>query len=90
MNLCLLLHCSITESLGEKTFDIEVSSPIEDRVRVYRQLFDVQDGTYIFRYRLFGTYDTLKISILFDGKHVAKSPYTLEGKSEFNLFTLTL
>lgn len=70
---------NITESLGNNAFDITVTSPKEKGVRIYRQTFDVKDGSYIFRYRLFGTYDTLEISILHAGKHVAKSPYILEG-----------
>ena len=74
---------SITESLGDNVFDITVISPTDNRVRVYKQMSDVRDGSYIFRYRLFGTYDTLIITILYNGEHVARSPYTLEGKKLF-------
>ena len=74
-----ILFFSITESLGDNVFEITVTSPTDNRVRVYKQMSDVRDGSYIFRYRLFGTYDTLTIAILYNGKHVAKSPYTLEG-----------
>ena len=75
----MLSFFSITESLGENAFEVTVTSPLEDRVRVYRQLFDIKNGVYIFRYRLFGTHDGLLISILYNGEHVAKSPYEFTG-----------
>lgn len=43
------------------------------------QKLDRHDGSFIVRYRMFESYPDLTIEILHEGKHVAKSPYTLQG-----------
>ncbi|ELT95788.1 hypothetical protein CAPTEDRAFT_221044 [Capitella teleta] len=51
------------------------------RVRVWIQILDRHDGSYIVRFKLFQTYNDLEIEVLYDGTtHVAQSPYSLRGR----------
>ncbi|XP_060591882.1 protein O-glucosyltransferase 2-like [Ruditapes philippinarum] len=70
---------NITESIGEKPFEVSLSSAGQNRVRVYLQVLDKQDGMYIVRFRIFSTLENVKISVTFNGKDVAQSPYELPG-----------
>jgi hypothetical protein len=75
-----MIYFSITESIGEKPFEVSLSSAGQNRVRVYLQILDKQDGIYIVRFRIFSTLENVKISVTFNGKDVAQSPYELPGK----------
>lgn len=81
---CTALHCnilyipsSLTSSAGKENFNIEYSSG--ERVRVWPDLLDRNDGSYIARFKLMSTYRDLTISIKFKNQHVANSPYHLRG-----------
>ena len=79
MYICLL---SLTDSVGEKAF--EVTSVLADtgaRARVWLQVLDRHDGSYIVRFKLYESYKDIIISVLHNEKHVAKSPYFLKGRS---------
>ena len=68
----------MTESPGEQTFDVKLSTS-SGRTRVWLQVLDRHDGSFIVRYRPFASYHDLTIEVLYNGKHVAKSPYKLTG-----------
>lgn len=74
------LFCSFTHSLGEKAFEVKVTQEDGSRARIYAQVLDLQDGSYVVRFRPFETYSSLRINLLHDQNHVAKSPYYLKGK----------
>ena len=73
----LPLHYSLTSSVGKENIKVEYSS--RDRVRVWPDLLDRNDGSYIARFRLMETYKDLVISIKFKSEHLASSPYHLKG-----------
>ncbi|XP_045191680.2 protein O-glucosyltransferase 2-like [Mercenaria mercenaria] len=70
---------NITESLGDKPFEVSLSSPTQNRVRVYVQILDKQNGMYIVRFRIYSTLENIKIAVTYNGEHVAKSPYEMPG-----------
>lgn len=45
---------------------------------------DRKDGSYVVRYKMFSTAEDLMIDILYGGRHVASSPYTLKGRNNKN------
>ncbi|XP_041375930.1 protein O-glucosyltransferase 2-like [Gigantopelta aegis] len=67
------------ESVGEKAFSVSTYSSDGSRVRIWTQVLDRHDGSYIVRFRPYETTTSLIIDVLYGGKHVAKSPYTLKG-----------
>ena len=71
------LHCSLTSSVGKENLKVEYSS--RDRIRVWPDLLDRNDGSYLARFRLMETYQNLVISIKFKNEHLASSPYHLKG-----------
>lgn len=70
---------NFTESPGQDTFQIRITSSSDSRVRAWVQTLDRNDGSFIIRYRLFASYPDLAIEITHKGKSVAKSPYKLHG-----------
>ena len=48
-------------------------------MRVWPDLLDRNDGSYIARFRLMETYRDLTISVKFKNEHVADSPYLVKG-----------
>lgn len=76
------VHFSITKSVGASAISIEFSEKGK-AVRIYSQLLDRHDGSYIVRYKLYNDHSSLEISVLFKGKHLAKSPYELKGNLMF-------
>lgn len=97
VHLCLKIifisYCSsrdrFTSSPGEKVFQIKISAPEEQFTRVGVQVLDRKDGSFIVRYRMYASYQNLKVEVKFQGQHVAKSPYILKGNLEHN-FTATV
>ncbi|KAK5609710.1 Protein O-glucosyltransferase 2 [Crenichthys baileyi] len=69
----------LTTSPGEKTFEVKIVSPTEQFTRIWIQVLDRRDGSFLVRYRMYATYTDLHIHVLLKGKHVAKSPYILKG-----------
>jgi hypothetical protein len=43
------------------------------------KVFERQDGSFLAIYGLFNSYSRLEISITYENKHVAQSPYLLKG-----------
>uniref|UniRef100_A0A3P9KJ85 Protein O-glucosyltransferase 2 n=1 Tax=Oryzias latipes TaxID=8090 RepID=A0A3P9KJ85_ORYLA len=70
---------NLTASPGEKTFEVKMKSAVEQFPRIWVQVLDRRDGSFLVRYRMYATYTDLQIHILHKEKHVGKSPYTLKG-----------
>lgn len=70
---------NFTTSPGEKAFEVSIVSPTEQFTRIWIQVLDRHDGSFLVRYRMYATYSDLHIHILHKNKPVAKSPYTLNG-----------
>ncbi|CAC5400399.1 Protein O-glucosyltransferase 3,Protein O-glucosyltransferase 2 [Mytilus coruscus] len=73
------ISLSITRSLGDKAFDVTIIQVNGNRARVWVQLLDLQDGSYIVRYRLYESYPDIIINVKYNEHNVAKSPYKLSG-----------
>lgn len=69
---------NFTTSPGKETFEVKLTSS-EQFSRIWVQVLDRQDGSFLVRYRMYASYTELKIQVLLNGKHVAKSPYILKG-----------
>ncbi|XP_059154251.1 protein O-glucosyltransferase 2-like [Physella acuta] len=69
---------NLTESVGEKAITVNIV-PGSDRARIWTQVLDRHDGSYIVRYRPFSTSSDLSIHVLYNGRHIADSPYILKG-----------
>ncbi|XP_026888565.2 protein O-glucosyltransferase 2 isoform X2 [Electrophorus electricus] len=70
---------NFTTSPGENTFEVKVVSPSEPFSRIWVQLLDRHDGSFLVRYRMYASYTDLNIHVLLRNKPVAKSPYILTG-----------
>ncbi|XP_050399295.1 protein O-glucosyltransferase 2 [Patella vulgata] len=70
---------NITQSLGEKAFDVTLDQPNGNRVRAWRQVLDRNDGSYIIRFRMYESHSDLSINVLYNGNHIGDSPYKLKG-----------
>jgi len=70
---------SFTDSIGEKPFAITYYQSSGARTRIWSQTLDRHDGSYIVRYKIYGSYDDIMIAIEYKGQHIAKSPYKMEG-----------
>ncbi|XP_030642642.1 protein O-glucosyltransferase 2 [Chanos chanos] len=70
---------NFTSSPGAKPFDVRIYSPTEQYSRIWIQVLDRRDGSFLVRYRMYASYTDLHIQVLLKDKHVAKSPYVLKG-----------
>ncbi|XP_053311263.1 protein O-glucosyltransferase 2 [Spea bombifrons] len=61
------------------TFRVNIFAPGEQYTRVGVQVLDRKDGSLIVRYKLYASYKSLQVEVTANGKHVARSPYMLEG-----------
>lgn len=90
MNLLFVpysLYHSLTTSPGEKTFEVKILSPGEHLTRIWLQVLDRKDGSFLVRYRMYSTYPDIHIHVLLKNKHVAKSPFILEGSRKHHIPT---
>lgn len=76
-----ILSISFTSSPGDKTFEVKIVSLGDQFTRIWIQVLDRQDGSFLVRYRMYATYTDVHIHILLKNEHVAKSPYILEGRT---------
>ncbi|XP_072119571.1 protein O-glucosyltransferase 2 isoform X1 [Mobula birostris] len=72
-------HVNFTTSPGEDTFTVSFKSPGEEFTRIWVQVLDRKDGSFLVRYRMYSSYRDLVIEIKFQDAHVAQSPYFLKG-----------
>ncbi|KAI0214981.1 Protein O-glucosyltransferase 2 [Lamellibrachia satsuma] len=70
---------NFTDSIGEKPFSVSFYQSTGARTRIWSQTLDRHDGSYIVRYKIYGSYDDIMIGLEYNDKHVADSPYKLEG-----------
>lgn len=70
----------MTESVNRGAIIATVSTVSGARVRIWTQLLDRHDGTYIVRYRPFASTTDILISVELNGHHIAQSPYHILGK----------
>ncbi|XP_055892569.1 protein O-glucosyltransferase 2-like [Biomphalaria glabrata] len=70
---------NVTESVGEDAITVSVVSGDGSPSRIWSQVLDRHDGSYIVRYRLYSTTSGLQISVHFKGRHIAGSPYRIAG-----------
>ena len=54
------------------------------RTRIWPQVLDRGDGSYLARFRLFGTFKG-KLYVEYDGKQLGKSPFIFKGMY-FNIY----
>ena len=71
-------HFSITQSIGENPFKIEINDG-SGRIRAWIQTLDRNDGSYIVRFKLYTSPTDLKISLLYQGNSVGSSPFIIKG-----------
>lgn len=84
--VCSLDH-SLTTSPGEKTFEVKIISPGEHLTRIWLQVLDRKDGSFLVRYRMYSTYPDIHIHVLLKNEHVANSPFVLEGTWKHHIHT---
>ena len=78
--LTVFMCSSFTESLGSNFFTVQVNQAADGtRTRTAIQVLDRHDGSYLVRYKLMQGYHSVVINVLYNGQHIAKSPYTLSG-----------
>ncbi|KAM9851095.1 protein O-glucosyltransferase 2 [Aulostomus maculatus] len=70
---------NLTTSPGDKTFAVKIVSPSDKVTRIWIQVLDRSDGSFLVRYRMYASYEELHIQILLMDQHVAKSPFILKG-----------
>lgn len=70
---------NFTFSPTKDVFQIRITAPGEQYTRVGVQLLDRKDGSFLVRYRMYASYKSLQIEVTLSSKHVADSPYFLEG-----------
>ena len=86
--VCVIIPCSLTASPGEKTFEVKIASPTEQFARIWIQVLDRRDGSFLVRYRMYASYTDLHVSVLLKDEHVAKSPFILPGRPSIILCAL--
>ncbi|XP_077339047.1 protein O-glucosyltransferase 2 [Lithobates pipiens] len=70
---------NFTFSPTKDVFQVRITAPGEQYTRVGVQLLDRKDGSFLVRYRMYASYKSLQIEVTLSSKHVADSPYFLEG-----------
>lgn len=61
---------------------MQIVSPVEEFTRIWVQVLDRQDGSFLVRYRMYATYTDIHIHILLKSEHVARSPFILKGRTQ--------
>jgi len=76
----LIFYFSIKSDPGDDAFAMSLSNRAGGRIRAWRQILNLHNGTFIARFRLYDYSGDLTISVTHKGKHVANSPYEMKGK----------
>ena len=66
--------------MGQEAFSVNIVQESGARARVWPQLLDRHDGSYILRYKMHQSCKDLRIEIKYGDQHVAQSPYKLHGE----------
>ncbi|XP_018024379.1 protein O-glucosyltransferase 2 isoform X2 [Hyalella azteca] len=69
----------LNHSVGEKAFSVQVEGDVDSGTycRVWVQVLDRYDGSYIVRYRTYQTCHNMRINVLYLSQHVSDSPYKI-------------
>ncbi|XP_071785645.1 protein O-glucosyltransferase 2-like [Asterias amurensis] len=67
---------SFTYSPGPNAFQVAIK-PSTGRGRIWTQVLDRNDGTFLVRYRLFQTYPQMRIEVMSGDRHVGASPFII-------------
>ncbi|GFR82613.1 KDEL motif-containing protein 1 [Elysia marginata] len=70
---------NVTTSVGNKVVSAFASPANGDHARIWTEVLDRHDGSFIVRFRPFSTTSDLKLSVTLRGQHLAESPYTIRG-----------
>ncbi|KAK3749514.1 hypothetical protein RRG08_043420 [Elysia crispata] len=70
---------NVTTSVGKKIVSALVSPANGDNARIWTEVLDRHDGSFIVRFRLFSSTSDLKVAVTLRGQHIADSPYTITG-----------
>ena len=54
---------------------VDVNGDETTRMRLRSGVFDLRDGLFLHQFRVFSDYRSMTVSIQYNGKHVANSPY---------------
>lgn len=65
-------------SVPDDTFFVEVVG-VNDRCRIWTQVLNRHDGSFLVRYRLYNTCRNLRIRVMHEGTDVTNSPYDSPG-----------
>uniref|UniRef100_A0A0B6YAE1 Glycosyl transferase CAP10 domain-containing protein n=1 Tax=Arion vulgaris TaxID=1028688 RepID=A0A0B6YAE1_9EUPU len=76
---------NFTDSVGEGAVTATIAPISGARARIWTQVLDRHDGSYVVRFRPFSSSSDLQISVLMNSHHVAKSPYFLKGDTYHEL-----
>ena len=83
INNYIYFYFRFNKSVGARAFSVSTYASDGSRVRIWTQVLDRHDGSYIVRFKCYESTYSLTIDILYGGKHVAKSPYSIKGKVFF-------
>ncbi|XP_041971525.1 protein O-glucosyltransferase 2-like [Aricia agestis] len=66
---------------SQKNIAVEIfgTTKFKDRCRIWTNVLDRKDGSFIVRYKVYETCYKLLINIYFKNKHIEKSPFVFEG-----------
>ncbi|GFO05906.1 kdel motif-containing protein 1, partial [Plakobranchus ocellatus] len=70
---------NVTYSVGKKAITAVVSPVSGEHARIWTEVLDRHDGSYIVRFRPFSSTSDLRVEITMQGRHMAESPYIIEG-----------
>uniref|UniRef100_A0A4W3H3N6 Protein O-glucosyltransferase 2 n=3 Tax=Callorhinchus milii TaxID=7868 RepID=A0A4W3H3N6_CALMI len=70
---------NFTSSPGENIFTVNIYSPGELYTRIWVQVLDRNDGSFLVRYKMYASYTELVIQIQAQEEHVDHSPYFMKG-----------
>jgi hypothetical protein len=67
--------------VGDKAFTVQCRTQNKEWARVWCQVLDMHDGSYVVRCKPQESYKDLIIDVTWNSIHVAKSPYIIDGWS---------
>lgn len=78
---CIIIYFSLTQSPGENivTGLVQGQSLDGSPCRIWTQLFDCKDGSFILRYKVFNTCLNIKIKVKIKGKELPMSHSEIKG-----------
>lgn len=75
-----LICRSYTRSPGNDYFTVTIELGDGGRARMSPQMYDLQDGSFLVRYRPYKSYEQVRITITDrSGKHIDQSPYQVSS-----------